>query len=181
MKLTLNTQSVERAIATLREKAPAALVRALNRGVGGGRTVLVRDVSKDLRLKVGQVRDRTSVANATAASMVARIVASAQKVPAIEFGARGPEPSRGKGRGVSTKLPAGRFPHAFIATVRSPRGGLHRGVFERKATKRLPIREIKGPSVWFVAGKHLEPAAARAIELAAKTLEHEMSRILPTK
>src|SRR4030095_16410433 len=37
-----------------------------------------------------------------------------------------------------------RYRHAFIATM--PGGG-HRGVYERKGTARLPIRELYGPSV----------------------------------
>ena len=177
MKLTLNTAEVERAIASLRAKSPLAIVRSMNRGMGAGRTQLVRDTARALKLKVGTVRDRTSVGNATTGQLRATIMASAKPVPAIEFGARGPDPSRGLGRGITTKLPSRRFPRAFFAVVGK---GQHRGVFERVGKKRLPIREIKGPSVWFVAMKHLPAAAARALEQTLKTLQHEISRILPT-
>ncbi len=176
MKLILNTSEVDRAIQSLRAKAPQALVRAINRGMGPARTQLVRDTAQDMKLKVGTVRDRTTQVNATFSSPKASIKVSAKPVPAIEFGARGPEPSRGKGRGVTTKLPSRRFPHAFITTVGK---GRHRGVFERVGKKRLPIREIKGPSVWFVMGKHVAAAAQRAFEQTAKTLQHEISRLLP--
>lgn len=177
MKLVLNTIEVERTIATLRGKSPAAFVRSLNRGIAAGRTLLVRNVRREMRLKSRQVRDRTTVTNATFDRPSATITASPKPVPAIEFSARGPEPSRGRGRGVVTRLPSGRLPHAFITTVGT---GRHRGVFQRVGRARLPIREVKGPSVWFVASKaqHLDPVADRVLEQAAKTLEHEIGRLL---
>jgi hypothetical protein len=62
-------------------------------------------------------------------------------IPLIDLGATGPEPSRGQGA-VKVKL-AGDFPSAFIATMRSG----HRGVFERKGSKRLPIRELRSKPI----------------------------------
>lgn len=178
MRLVLNTAEVERAINAMRVKSPPAIVRSLNRGMSAGKTQIDRDTAKDMRLKVGRVREGTRLVKATFTKLRASITATLKRVPAIEFGARGPEPSRGQGRGVTVKLPARRYPHAFIATVGR---GRHRGVFERKTKKRLPIREVFGPSVWFVAVKNASKAAPRVLEQTLKTLQHEMTRILPSR
>ena len=173
MTIRFDASDVTRGLANLQRKAPAAIARALNRGAISARTQLVRDTAADMKLKQADVKDATTIHNATADRQAATITASAKPVPAIKFGARGPEPSRGRGRGVTAKLPAGRYPRAFIATMRSG----HRGVFERRGTARLPIREIKGPSVAYVAAKHTAAAIAKGTESFTKNLEHELKRL----
>jgi hypothetical protein len=82
------------------------------------------------------------------------------RIPLIDFAARGPEPSRGRGRGVSYRLPGGRSrdPHAFIATM--PSG--HRGVFKRTGKERNPIIQSHGPSLVNVFRNKLDFGAERA-------------------
>lgn len=170
-------QSVAEIVRQIRERAPQAEVRALNRAAVSVRTLLVKNIAADTGLKSGTVRERISITNATESSKVARVSVSGKRIPLIDFGARGPEPSRGRGRGVTARNPggAGRYPHAFIATVGT---GGHRGVFERRTRKRLPIRELFGPSLPHVFNKFVPEAIARGEEALVKNLQSELSHAL---
>ena len=153
---------------------------------------MVREVSRDLGLKVGTVRDEVKVAearpgaNVTAvelSTLTARVSVSGKRIPLIEFGARGPQPSRGRGRGVTARLKGGkgRYPHAFIVRLKSG----HVGVFERVPDSKrhgpkpnrsqLPVFELRGPSLPLVFAKYLPLGVARATEQLTKNLEHEFA------
>jgi len=139
-------------------KFPSAVSRALNRAGTTTRAVMARAISKDLGLKVSTVREQLRIEKATPEHLVVRISVTGKRLPLIDFKARGPEPSRGRGRGVTARLPggAGRYPQAFIARVGA---GGHRGVFIRAAqgasqrrsrgawSPNLPIKELHGPSL----------------------------------
>lgn len=181
--LALDNRASLAAIRRLKDRAPIAIARALNRSVDSGRTAMTRKIAEDLSTKVGVVRERIYVVKATVRNHVAEIRASAKRIPLVDFGARGPLPSRGRGR-VTAKLQGKReYPRAFMA--RMPSG--HLGVFVRggkgapEALRRgpkpnrsqLPIRELFGPSVAHVFLKHLEFALARSREQLVKNLQHE--------
>jgi hypothetical protein len=168
----LNTADFERAIRALKAKAPIAIVRALNKSIESAKVAMAREVSTDMGLKVGDVKNRISVREARGDNFSATLYASASPIPLIEFGATGPEPSRGKGRGVTAKLSAKRtrYPHLFIATMRSG----HRGVFGRaEGAKRLKIIERHGPSIAHVFAKHVDVGIARGEEQLVKNLKSE--------
>jgi hypothetical protein len=167
-----DTSDFRAGITRFRQKAPKAIARALNRSIRSGQTQAVRDVSKDVGLNQAAVRDRVTLSDATPSALVARLGFSLARIALIHFGATGPRPSRGKGRGVSYRIGGrrGRLPHAFIATMRSG----HRGVFARTRQARLPVRELRGPSVGHVFEKHLPAAKARAGEQLTKNLAHEL-------
>jgi hypothetical protein len=165
-------QAVEADFAAFPLRSGRAMVRALNRAINSGRTVMVRAIAKDMGLKSTDVRNALRLAEASLAKPEARLAASLKQIPLIKFNARGPEPSRGKGRGVSYRLPGGRgrIPSGFIATMRSG----HRGVFTRKGSGRLPIEEKFGPSIGHVFRKYRPQGLARAKEAFAKNFAHEM-------
>jgi hypothetical protein len=166
-------------VAKLRQKAPLAQMRALNRAIASSNTAMVRVIAGDLGVKQGVVRDRIKVEQATTARLRARLYANAKRIPLIDFGAKGPEPSRGRGTGVTVKSGSGRrtIPGAFITTV----GAGHRGVFTRAAKgstdprgrKRLPIRELFGPSIWQVFRKFESVGLDRGREQLIKNLQSE--------
>lgn len=183
--MTLNTADLMAGIAAIGSRFPSALSRALSRTATSTRALMVQNIAADTGLTSRKVRD--SIAINKYGSEAVQVEAKGTRIPLIEFGARGPEPSRGKGRGVSYRLPTGRgnAPHAFIATM--PSG--HRGVFERKPNaehKRaakggrtmLPIRELKGPSIVNVFKKFLPDGAKRAQEVLSTNLRHEIQYVL---
>lgn len=154
-------------------KAQKVIVRAINRGIVAARTQIVRDVARDSGLKVGDVRDAIRQRNATVGSPAASLSAGLGRIPLVKFNARGPEPSRGRGRGVSYKLGTGsrgRVENAFIATMTSG----HRGVFKRASKKRLGIIELQGPSLGQVFAKYRAAALARGEEMFMTTLDREL-------
>jgi hypothetical protein len=170
-KMTFDTSACQAAIKKLGARATPAIVRSLNRAAVSTRTLMASAISKDMGLKVGDVREALRIDQATPSNHRAYVKAPLKRIPLIKFGARGPEPSMGRGRGVTAKTKAKRYPHAFIATVGK---GRHRGVFERKTKKRLPIKELFGPSIGHVFEKHKAAGAARGLESLQKNLQSEL-------
>lgn len=151
---------------------PGAIVRALNRAGGSTRAFMAAAVARDTGLKVSATRMQLALVRATAQRPAVRVEVGGRRIPLIAFQARGPVPSRGRGRGVSAKLVGGRgrYPHAFIATMRSG----HRGVFQRRGRARLPIHELHGPSLPHVFAKHAAAGLSHGRESLLKNLQHEI-------
>ncbi len=164
---------LKRELETMGREAPAIMARSLNRAQTAGQTATVRAVAQDTGLAQKYVKREIRVDRATRSQPVAVVEVAGRRIPLIAFSARGPEPSRGRGKGVSYRLPTGRgrVPDAFIATMVSG----HRGVFKRKSRRRLPIVELFGPSIPKVFEKYLpttfRPAAEEAL---IKNLRHEI-------
>lgn len=169
--LTLRTDQFEKAVRRLKATAPVAISRALNRAAGTTKTVMSRAVANDTGIKVGTSKDAMAIHPAMTTRLSARVEIKGKRIPLIDFRARGPEPSRGRGRGVTARLKggAGRYPRAFIATMKSG----HRGVFERVGKARLAIRELRGPSLAFVFVKHQQAGLDAGEAALVKNLQHE--------
>lgn len=180
--IRLDTSDLNSAVAALGRKFPEAMRRAFKKTGVAARTEMARLVSADMALPVRKVRDEIKLtSDETSATLTVR----GYRIPLIDFKARGPEPSRGRGAGVSYNLPAGRgrLPHAFIATM--PSG--HRGVFERTGrfgakkgvrgggTRRETIAEKFGPSIAVVFSKFMPEGAARASEVLEKNVQTQIN------
>lgn len=171
--LRLDTSEYDAQLAVLR-RPWAPIVRAINRSMGSAQTTAVRAITADLGLKRAAVVPHVKLRKATPAVLSATLYASAKRVPLVQFHATGPEPSRGKGQGVSARIGGKRtrYQGAFIATM--PSG--HRGVYRRQVGQaRLPIRELRGPSIWRSFQTAQPQAAARANEQLATNLAHEIA------
>lgn len=153
-------------------KVERAGVRAVNRAIQAARTVMAREMSRDLNLRVGVVREALRMRTASATRPDADLSASKLKrIPVIDMSANGPYPSRGRGRGVSWRNQGQRKrdPKAFIAVMRTG----HRGVFKRVTTRRLKIVELRGPSLGEVFAKFKPVGMARLREVFATAFKHE--------
>lgn len=162
---------------TYPRRAQSAIVRALNRGMTAGRTAMQRAIAKDMGIKAADANKRLRQRMASANTPQSRLSAGFERVPLMAFNARGPVPSRGRGKGVSYRMGAGnartRLQSAFIAKMKSG----HPGVFIRKGRGRLPVVQLHGPSVGHVFAKFRPTALARAEEVFRSTLDHELSRL----
>jgi len=176
--LKLDTREAEAKLAQLGARAPRVIMRSLNRSASSGRTAISRVISKDMGIKVSEVRDRINILNATLTALRVVIYASAKRIPLIQFKASGPEPSRGRGR--SVRAGGKSYPGAFIATM----GSGHRGVFIRSGASRrsagawslnLPIAELTRASIAHVFKKHEQVALDRVLEQLGKNLGHELA------
>lgn len=178
VSVRIDTKQFDAGIDQLGRDAGKAFERAANRTLSNARTAMVAVIADDMGLAQNKVRPFLSEQKAVAAAnrWTARLYASTKRVPLITFGARGPVPSRGQGGGVTARLPTGRerYPHAFIATMRSG----HEGVFQRTGRRRTPIYELHGPSVYHVFQKHQSVAQARALEMYTTNLQHEFDFLL---
>lgn len=186
VELRLNDQQWRRAAKKLKDAAPFAVARALNRSIVSTRVVMVAKVSDYLEISQGTARDATRIEEAVGSSnkFVARLHARGAAIPLIKFGARGPEPSGGRGSGVTARLQGGRvrFRHAFIARMKSG----HRGVFQRATkkamarmsrgawTKNLPIFQRTGPSIALVFHKFRDAGLDEGQRSLMKNLKHEI-------
>jgi len=154
-------------------QGPLIMDRALNRAIVTGQTAMTKVIAADTGISSRAIKAEIRIDRAQRTKPVAAIEIAGRRIPLIAFSARGPEPSRGRGRGVSYRLPTGRgrIGNAFIATM--PSG--HRGVFKRKAKKRLAIMELRGPSLPHVFEKHFPVFRAAAEESLLKNLASEIS------
>jgi hypothetical protein len=167
----LETSDWKAGVETLKRKFPAAVKRALRRAGTTGRNEMTKAIAADTGLGSRRIKEEIKIVEVGDTTI--QLEVRGRRLPLIEFGARGPEPSRGRGRGVSYRLLGGRgrAPHGFIATMRSG----HRGVFQRRGPRRLPIVELHGPSLVRVFEKYLPIGAARAEEALVKNLKHEIA------
>jgi hypothetical protein len=171
----LDTRDLKFALNVLKDRFPAGLRRAVLRAANSGRVEMARAIAQDTGLGVRRVRDEIGVQRVD--EFGAEISVEGARLPLIDFRARGPEPSRGRGRGVAYRLPGGRAtaPRAFIATMRNG----HRGVFQREeGAARLPIAELHGPSLAEVFSKLVPIAQERAHAALRTNLMHEISYAL---
>lgn len=178
MQLTIDgADAVVADLDGMSSKALRGAVRAMNRAIASGRTVMSREIARDLGLGVGVVRDAMPISQATRHRAEAAFRAGLQRIPLIDFKAKALAPSRkgGRGRGVSYRLPSGkgRLPQGFIATMASG----HRGVFARRARSRLPIVEQFGPSLGQVFAKYRPIGRARTQEAFDTAFAHELARL----
>ena len=152
-----------------------ALLRALKRGTKSAATHAGRVAAKDMGLKVRDARKRIKVKPPNGQTLTGEVHASLVRIPIIEFSAKGPRPSRGRGRGVSYRIGGGRRtnPNAFIATI-----GRREGVFERRTRSRTPTRELFGPSVGRVVDRHAREITAKGVSEFEKEFDRLLDRIL---
>jgi hypothetical protein len=206
MPVTVDGAGVTQYLERARQDVRVVGVRALNRTITTVRTRGDRALARATGLTQERVKRSTAVVPATVTSLRAGYVVGGKPIPLGLLGARGPEPSRGRGRGVTYRtIPRGGrtlAEGAFLATVRSPRGRPHRGVFRRVTrgpgsrpgrrgrpvqyrTRRkpigswLPIEQLYGPSLPQVAASlRLEQIAEEAQRtVLPKNLEHELAFI----
>lgn len=172
-EIGLSLGQLQDELLALGKSAPLVLSRALNRAATSGKTAMARSIAADTGIRNKTVSEEIRILRATRQVPKVVIEIKGRRIPLIEFKARGPEPSRGKGRGVSYTLPTGRgrIENAFIATM--PQG--HRGVFKRRQTGRLPIQELFGPSLPHVFEKFLPTFESAAQESLTKNIVREIS------
>jgi hypothetical protein len=167
----LNTRDVDRAVDLLKERAPYAIVRALNRAAASATVAMIRVISQDTGIKQSDLKGTTRRNRAIWSSQAApgreavTVFANTTRIPLYDFQARQTK------RGVTARLGLRRrtYPSTFIAKM--PSG--HPGAWKRTGKKRLPIVELHGPSIAHVWDKHAAVGQARAGEQLMKNLNSE--------
>lgn len=178
----LDIKALQRDLEELGRQAAQVMARSLNRAGVSGQTAMTRAVAADTGIAQKNIKREIKLDKATRTVPRVALTIAGRRIPLIAFQARGPEPSRGRGKGVTYRLPTGRgrVGDAFIATMRTG----HRGVFKRKpgATRRgkeptrpqLPIMELRGPSLPHVFEGKLSAFHAAAQESLVRNLQSEI-------
>ena len=157
-------------------KTATATMRALNRALTTGTATLSRLIAADMGLKVSDVKAAIKSRAATTVTLEVRLAASLRRLPLVQFNAKGPMPSRGRGRGVTYRIGSQgrtRAEHAFLARMASG----HVGVYKRTGPGRLPIVQLYGPSIGHVFTKHQQAGVDAMRESFNKNLAHELDYI----
>lgn len=130
---------VEQALRDIPRALPRVMSRGLNRTATQARTEVSRNLSRRIGLRVKDVRSRVTLQKASYSNWRSIVKISRKRLPLIRLKAKQAR------TGVTYKLGRSRIlvRHAFIATMPSS----HVGVFRRKLTGRLPIVELRGPSL----------------------------------
>lgn len=135
-----------------------AAVRSLNRTADQVRGAGVKAMAEELNLKQKTVRDKMRVVRAKRETLLAIVIATGKPIGMINFRARQ------TAAGVTAMLFKKRklYKGAFISTM----PGGHVGVFRRRSKKRLPIREMWGPSIpATMAQKHIYSALEKVVDV----------------
>jgi hypothetical protein len=181
----LQLAELEQDLLSLGNSAPLVMSRALNRAGVSGKTAMARAIAASTGIRNKDISKEIVLEKANKTRTVVALQITGRKLPLIAFKATGPEPSRGRGAGVSWTNQGTRKKeaHAFIATM----PGGHRGVFvldKRKPARRgkrdkphqgqLPIRELLGPSLPHVFENFLPVFEQAAAQSFANNLAREI-------
>ncbi len=172
MDIRADIREVERMLGNLaREVLPKAATRAVNKTLRPVQSAAVKTIAKDIGVKQKFVRQATKVKRASFANLSGFVEASGKRLPIIQIDPKAKQDATG----VSYKSHGGRqhIPHAFVARMKSG----HEGVFKRLGKARLPITELRGPSIPKV---FLENATIKAMDTTAnlrwlKNFNHEIN------
>lgn len=155
----------------VKQGAARAITRTINRSLATVQTAVGREIARDTSLPVREVRKSLALSRATFQRLIGSVQVTGRRIPLLAFRARQTR------RGVSYRLRGSRtIASAFLATMRSG----HRGVFKRVAKARLPIRELRGPSLPHVASQRAITGAMLRVghQAIEKNLLHEVQFLL---
>jgi len=169
-------KQVQRVLRDIPKALPKVMSRGLNRTATSARTQISRSLAKEIGLKIKDVRGKLSLQRATYSNWRSAVGVSSKRFGLIKFRARQTK------KGVTYKKGRKRilFRHAFIATMKTG----HRGVFLRKGPARLPIQELKGPSlaqVYKGARDDVNRIQAESAKRLAKNIHDQVNLILKRK
>lgn len=186
MKVEVESDGLQLFLDKFPRQTSIAMLRAVKRGTMAARTEASRRAASDTGLRVSAARKRITMVPPNGATLEGQIRVSLKRIPLIEFGARGPNPSRGRGR-VTVKSQGGRktVPGAFIATM----PGGHTGVYKRTRASgpgrrgkppnrsQLPIVQLRGPSIGRVVDNNAGEIMAKGASVTEKELNRQLDRI----
>lgn len=164
---------IENALSGVKNGAPRAISRAINRTVSFGKTRISKLTREEYTIRAGDIKSASKTFKANASNLRGEISFKGRTKQLRDFGVR----VNRKGLRVSVKRGTGfkRLPTAFIRTVNSGPA-----IMRRVGRERYPLEVLHGPSVPQMAGSvNVTPKVAKDIEAKlSERLEHEMNAIL---
>lgn len=170
IQIKADVKEVENLLSGLGRGADKVITRALNRTITSVKSVAVKSIAKDIRVKQKVVRQSLRLSRASYRKKRAYVEAEGGRIPLIDFNARKIN------RGVSYNAPSGgrrTITGAFQATMQSG----HTGIFKRtgirrkmrsgryKGKVREAITELHGASIPYVM---LQKSVKAAMDTVAR-------------
>jgi hypothetical protein len=142
--------------------------RAVNRGVVAARTVMSREIRKEINVRAGDIKDKIEITRATASRITATI--KVDRTP-LELRAFRPRETR-KGLRVRIKKRRGLITIASGFLVEKWQGQ----AVQRAGDDRYPLRALYGPSVGSQSQIVWEAAQRRAAEVIDQRMRRGIER-----
>lgn len=134
-------RNVQRMLRDIPRALPRVMSRAINKTATSAKTDIARRIAGQVSLKVSTIKKNITLRRATYRVWQAVLGIWTKRIPLINFSAR--QTAEGISYSISKAEGRKTIKSAFIATMSSG----HTGVFKRTGPGRLPIIELKGPSV----------------------------------
>ena len=142
---------VKKTFSEIKNGAPRVIVRSLNKTAAKAKTEASKEIRKVVTLKAKTVKDAIKITKPNFKNLSAKLTISGRPLPLINYGLAKNIFVKGGGlgarAGIKVKVRKNRgiekHPNAFFAQMKSG----HKGIYERKGKKRLPIEEKAGPSI----------------------------------
>lgn len=185
----LNQKQIEKKLGDMKSKAPVVMARAINRAVTAAKTAMGKEASAKYYVASGTVKSTVRLTRASAGNLRGIATSKDARVPLYKFKVSPKTPVRVTGRGRRSPSvykaavkkaggykPLDGSPKAFVTGFKTG----HSGVFERKSSSRLPIKELYSPAVpQMLKSEDVFPEIEkRTNEVLQNRLEHEISRLL---
>lgn len=169
-------KKIQRELRNFPRALPKVMSRGLNRTATSARTEMSRNLAGRIGMKIKDVRSRLTLIRATYSNWRSMVGISGKRFGLIKFATRQTKKGITYRKGRSRVL----IRHAFIAMM--PSG--HRGVFKRKTGQRLPIAELRGPSLAQIfkgARSEVNRIHAKSAQRLSKNIHDQVNLILKRK
>lgn len=120
---------------------PRVMSRAINKTAKSAKTSIARQIATEINMKISVIKKNITLRRASYRIWRAVLEIWTGRIPLINFAAK--QTAKGVSYKIDKKGGRETIKSAFIATMASG----HKGVFKRKGAARLPIVELRGPSV----------------------------------
>ena len=175
--MSFDTREATRFLRLLGQKGVReATRRALNKAAAQTKTQASKSIRQKRNLKARVVNGQLKVLKANRRQLNAAVQATGRPIPLIEYGGKTKAIPGNHRRKFSAEVDKGKrkvVRGAFVATV----GGIS-SAFERKGSKRLPIRTLYGPSLpsTFLKDEIVRAMRTKVRQVYPRLLSHEVER-----
>ncbi|WP_410495813.1 phage tail protein [Cellulosilyticum sp. ST5] len=170
---------VERVLRGVPNGSKRAISNATNRAIIKGRTIISRGITKKFTIKSAVVKNTLSLEKSTISRLGGSVTSAAPVTTLISFKTNPNKVTSKRPNMLKVSVKKGSakpIPGAFIAKTKSG----HVGVFKRSNGTRLPIAQLMGPSIPYMAKPQdiSDDVKAEMINMFNTRLNHEINRLL---
>ncbi len=172
-------KKAEKALRNIPNGSKRAVANATNRAIAKGRTTISKEITNEFTIKAKDVKAILSLQKATVSRLGGLVKSVAPVTTLIRFKTTPKTVTKKRPAALKVTVKKGGYKTlagAFIAQTKSG----HIGVFERSKESRLPIKQMMGPSIPYMAkGVNVSNTVQKDMTHMFYTrLDHEVTRLL---